>query len=125
MRNGFQAQLPSKCHPSSGKRDYSLYSQLLCQILLALFHQSHPRHPGEKQTLAPYPSALAEVRNEKQLAFDAIYEETEAERQLCRSPASRSLRQAAVHRGHTEAGWEFKPGGEQSWEYPLVGVTEP
>lgn len=64
------------------KRDYSLYSRLLCQILLALFHQSHPRHPGEKQTLGLYHCALAEAQNEKQLAFDAIYEETEAERQL-------------------------------------------
>lgn len=89
MRNSFQAQLLSKCHPSSEETDYSLYSRLLCQILLALFHQSHPHHPGEKQTLAPY-LTLSEVRNEKQLPFDAISKETEVERQLYHLPVSSS-----------------------------------
>lgn len=123
MRNGFQAQLPSKCHPSSEETDYSLYSWLLCQILLALFHQSHPHHPGEKQTLALY-LALSEVRNEKQLPFDAIYKETEAERQLYHLPAFRSL-QSVVHRGQIKAVGELKTGGKLSWEYTMFCITEP
>lgn len=113
MRNGFQVQLPSNCHPSSEETDYSLYSQLLCQILLALFHQSHPRHPGEEQTLALY-LTLSEVRNEKQLPFDAIYKETELERQLYHLLASCSLHQPVVHRGQIKADCELKTGGELS-----------
>lgn len=123
MKNGFQAQLSSKCHPSSEETDYSLYRQLLCQILLALFHQSHPRHPGEKQTPALH-LALSEALNEKQLPFDAIYKETEVERQLYHLPASCSLHQSVVHRGQIKADCELKTGGELSREYTMFCITQ-
>lgn len=100
-RNGFQAQLPSKCHPSSEETDYSLYSLLRCQILLALFHQSHPHDAGKEQTLTLY-LALPAVQNESN---------------CCLMPFRRKLRQKAssVIAQPVRGSWGADKGRLSTW----------
>jgi len=65
------------------------------------------------------------VRSEKQLPFDAIFKETEAEIQLYHLPASpSSLHQSVARRGQIKADCELKTGGGLSWEYTMFCLTQ-